>query len=305
MQPFAIIGDSTCDLTPKMRQEHDIDYCRMMVSWTDKEKVVHEIPASLDWEILTPKQYFDLMRAKYRLITSQVTEQEFDDVFRRHLARGEDLLYIACSGALSSSVRFARKLTEEKYKKEFPDRRIEIIDSKISCMGQGMLLMDAAKMRAAGKSLDEVIAYVEENKFCYNQVATVETLEYLARAGRITASKSFFGNIFGVKPLFISDTAGNNLAVEKVKGRRNALLRVASMTAERVIHPEEQTCHIIQADCREADIELLRAKLLAIGFKDVLVSPIGPIIGATTGPGTIGTYCFGKKETRCGSRDDS
>ena len=76
MAKFAIIGDSTCDLTTEMRKERDIDYARMLVSWTDvKDKSEHEIYASLDWDQgLTVKEYYDVLRAGNRIITSQVTE---------------------------------------------------------------------------------------------------------------------------------------------------------------------------------------------------------------------------------------
>jgi fatty acid-binding protein DegV len=107
MAKFAIIGDSTCDLTTEMRKERDIDYARMLVSWTDvKDKSEHEIYASLDWDQgLTVKEYYDVLRAGNRIITSQVTEQEFDEVFSRHLSKGEDVLYISCSSGLSASSR--------------------------------------------------------------------------------------------------------------------------------------------------------------------------------------------------------
>lgn len=298
---IAIIGDSTCDLTTEMRKNNDIDYARMSVTWVDKEKVSHEIYASLDWEEITPKQYFDLERAGIRIVTSQVTEQEFDAVFRRHLDKGEDIIYISCSSALSGSILLAKKLVAEKYNKEYPERKIVCVDSLCSCMGQGMMLLKAASLRDEGKTLEEIVEYTEKNKLCYNQVATVATLDYLRRAGRIKAAKSFFGNLFGVKPLFISDAIGNNYAVEKVKGRRNALLRIVSMSKERVINPEQQICFMGHADCNEEDIELLKTKLLEeCHFKDVVVNTIGPIIGATTGPGTIGVYFVGLEETRVG-----
>ena len=93
MSKFAIIGDSTCDLTPELRKEHDIDYARMRVSWTSKDKKEHEVWASLDWgEGITHKEYFDMLAGGTRIFTSQVSEQEYDEVFGRHLEAGEDVL---------------------------------------------------------------------------------------------------------------------------------------------------------------------------------------------------------------------
>lgn len=87
MNKIALFGDSTCDLTPELRKSRDIDYVRMLVNWKDKDKKDHEIYASLDWEVLSPKEYYDLMRNGAVIFTSQVTEQEFDEKFIPHLEK--------------------------------------------------------------------------------------------------------------------------------------------------------------------------------------------------------------------------
>ena len=297
MNKFAIVGDSTCDLPAELRQKYDIDYARMMVAWTDKDKKFHEIYADLDWKEISLKQYYDIMRDGIRIITAQVTEQEFDSVFKRHLEKGEDLLYVSCSSGLSASVKLAQRLAKEKYSKEFPERKIVIVDSLISCMGQGSMLIRASMLRSEGKTIEETASELESTKLCYNQLATVESLEYLKRAGRVKASTAFFGNIFGVKPILVSDRVGMNHAVEKAKGRRNSLIRLSQMVKETVEKPELQTCYILHADAKQEDIDLLVSKIKEAvpNFKEYKVLPFGPIIGASTGPGTFGVYYYGKE----------
>lgn len=300
MNKFAIIGDSTCDLTTEMRKTRNIDYCRMLVSWNDNGKT-REIYASLDWDVLSPKQYFDLMREGKRFITSQVTEQEFDLVFLPHLEAGEDILYIACSSGLSASIHLAKRLVKEKYSLQFPDRKIVIIDSLNACSGQGLMLLRAADMRDAGASIEDIAKEIEETKLCYNQVAALETLSYLAKAGRVKAAKAFFGNLVGVKPILISDAKGVNYAVEKAKGRRNSLLRMVEMVKEKVIDPEKQICIVSHADAKQEDVDLVVNKIKeTINFKDIVITSFGPIIGGTTGPGTFGVYFVGQKVTVVG-----
>ena len=300
MSRFAIIGDSTCDLTDQLRKEYDIDYCRMMVSWKTKEGLDKEMYASLSWEEISHKDYFDLIASGTRIYTTQVTEQEFDRVFESHLAKDEDILYIGCSSALSASVSLAQKI-KDKYKASFPERRIMVLDPLNSCMGQGLMLLTASQMRAEGKSIDEIFDYFEEHKLEYHQLATVENLDTLKRAGRVKASKAFFGNLFGVKPILISDAKGNNYAIEKQKGRKNALLRIVEMAKERVINPESQVCWISDAESAKEDIDLLVSHLKEdVHFQDVRVVPMGPIIGCTTGKGTIGVYFVGEKVTIVG-----
>ena len=122
----------------------------------------------------------------------------------------------------------------------------------------------------------------------------------LAKHGRVKASTAFFGNIFGVKPMLISDAKGNNYAVEKEKGRRNALLRIISMAKERAVEPAKHDCYVTSAEAKQEDIDLLINGLKDLGFRNVFVQNYGPIISASCGPATIGAYYFGKPETRVG-----
>ena len=300
MNKFVIFGDSTSDLTTEQRKQHNIEYARMLVNWIDKDKVFHETYADLDWSEMSPTQYYNIMRDGSVIMTSQVTEQEFDLKFIPHLEKGEDILYLACSSGLSASGQLAERLYKEKYSKQYPNCKIRVVDTLISVMGQGLMCLRAAELRDEGKSMDEIADEIEKTKLQYNQTATVEDLTTLAKHGRVKAPTAFFGNIFGVKPILISDAKGNNFAVEKAKGRRNALLRLAAITKERVIAPEKQKCYVCEADAKAEDLELLVSQLKEIGFQEVVVQKLGPIISASCGPATIGVYYKGKEETRIG-----
>lgn len=304
MNKFAIIGDSTCDLTTEQRQKHNIDYARMLVSWVDKDGKTQERHADLDWKEYSVKEYYDILRNGFRIITSQITEQEFDEVFGRHLEKGEDILFIACSSGLSAGIHLAERLARDKYAKKYPNQKIIIVDSLISAMGQGLMLLYAAEKRDEGQSMEEIAEYLNKNRLCYLQVATVESLEYLKRAGRVKASSAFFGNIFGVKPMLISDIKGVNHAVEKVKGRRNSLIRCAEMVRDTVIDAEHQTIYVQHADARQEDVDLVVSKIKEMcNFKEIVVQYLGPIIGCSTGPGTFGIYYVGREETVSGDAE--
>ena len=123
MSKFVIFIDSTGDLTSEQRKNHNIEFVRMLVNWTDKEKNFHETYADLDWSEMSPTQYYNLMRDGAVIMTSQVTEQEFDLKFVPHLEKGEDILYICCSSALSASGALCARLYKEKYSKSYPNSK--------------------------------------------------------------------------------------------------------------------------------------------------------------------------------------
>lgn len=291
MNTFAVISDSTCDLELDLRKKYDIDYVTMNYVIDGKE-----YPASLDWEYHKAKEYYDFMRNGIRITTTQVTQKTYEDTFRKHLSNGKDVLYISCSSALSGSINLSRIVATELLK-EFPERKIRCVDSLISSLGQGLLAMKAATLRDKGKSVDEVADFIEQNRLKVNQCGTVETLEYLRRSGRVTASSAFFGNLFGVKPIIISDIKGQNYAIKKVKGMLNAMHEIASLFNEWVTEPQEQCLYISHADAYDTAVLLRDEITKIIPFKEVYLNYIGPIVGASVGPGTVIAFCEGKEVT--------
>ena len=290
---FVIVVDSCSDLSKEIRQQYHIEYVKMNIVKKGKEKD-EELPASLDWDLYSNKELNDWQRNGMELKTTAVSLDEFNTVFSRILNENKDILYIACSSALSGSFNYSLTIKEELMQK-FENAKIICVDSLCSCLGQGMMAVEAAQMKESGKTIDEIVSYLEENKLCYNQIATVETLEYLKKAGRVTTTAAFFGNIFGVKPLIISDAIGQNYAIKKVKGRKNSIIEMVNMLKEIIEDAANQTIWIAHADCIEDAMYLKELVEKEIKPKEIKVEYMGPIIGVSTGPGTLGLYAKGKK----------
>ena len=288
MKDFVIFADSTCDLNKDLREEYGISYVPMNYVVDDVEYV-----ASLDWESHSVRDFYDLMRNGKRVFTTQVPKHVYEEAFRAVAQEGKDVLYISCSSALSGSINTAI-LVAQQVMAEFPGTEICCVDSLISSLGQGSLVLEASRMRAAGKSAAETAKHIEDIRLCVNQCGTVASMEYLSRAGRIKASKAFFGNLFGVKPIIISDRKGQNYAYKKVKGTANARLAIAEHIKD-AADGNYDTVYITHADCQE-DAETLRDAILSIApFQNVVMGAIGPIVGASVGPGTVIMFCHGKE----------
>ncbi len=294
MRPFAIIGDSTCDLNKNLRKQLDVDYVQMNFVLDGKE-----YPASLDWEAMSAKAFYDQMREGKRITTTQVPAETYARKFTEYLEKGMDVLYISCSSALSGSINTARVVAKDLLETH-PEAKIVCVDALNSSFGQGIQIMWASRMRSEGSSIDEVAGFLEKNRNCVNQVGFVEKLDYLKRAGRVTASSAFFGNLIGIKPILISDAKGQNFAVKKVKGMANAMAEAANMAKERIIEAEDQVLYISHADSKENAKKLAEMVKEATGCKDVFIDSIGPIVGASVGPGTIILYYVGQEETTIG-----
>lgn len=290
MSGFCVLADSTCDLGVDLLQKYNIEYLRMNYVVDDRE-----YEATLDWADISSAEYYDLMRNGVRIQTTQVPRNVIEDVFNAKLDAGEAIVYIGCSSALSGSVKLAKLVADEILSGR--EGEIYVIDSLCSSLGQGMMAIWAAEMRESGRSAAETAQYIENNRLKVNQCGTVASLEYLRRAGRIKASKAFFGNLFGVKPLIISDIRGQNYAYKKVKGAVNARNETADMLIEAAENIADQTLYISHADNLEGAQQLRDVFMSKTKFKDVYISTIGPIVGASVGPGTIISFVYGKEVT--------
>lgn len=293
MRKFAIITDSCSDLDKTLRENYNIDYIPMHVNFDGKEYV-----ADLDYREISLEDYYNLMKQGVRIKTAQINANEYYPFFEKYVKDGYDLLYVACSSALSNSLTESMKASEE-LKIKYSECKIICVDSLTACFALGMLCIRASELRAEGKTIEETAKWIEQNKLTVNQECTVETLKYLKQAGRVSATSAFFGGLLSVKPIIISDASGINAAVEKVKGRMNSINRLVERFKVEYVSVPYQRVRVVHGDS-ESDGKLLLEKIKqAIPDKDVEVTfgNIGPIVGATTGPGTIAVYFYGKEVT--------
>ncbi len=293
MKKFVIVTDSCSDLAKGLREKYDIDYIPMHTIWDDKD-----MPASLDWEFIDYKEFYKLMRNGTRFMTSQINREEYKERFEQYIADGYDILSISCSSALSASVKGSYQVRDELLEK-YPNSKIICVDSLNACYGLGLICIVASKLRAEGKTIEEVAQWIEQNKLRFNQLCTVDSLSYFRRAGRVSAGSAFFGGLLDIKPIVISDREGNNKAIEKVKGRRTSLKRIVNMLLEAYQSDPYQLIIVSHADCEEEALDFKARLETALPEQvEVLFERIGPIIGATAGPGTIAVHFIGKEVTQ-------
>lgn len=292
MKKFVIITDSGCDLNTEVRQKYGIDYVPMHYTYDGKD-----FEADLDWATLPARDFYDIMRGGKRILSSAVNVSDYLTAFEKYASEGYDILSLSTTSALSTSVNSSYVARDELIKK-YPDVNIVCIDTACACTGLGLLCVKASKLRAEGKSMDEIASWVNENKKFVNQEGTVDKLTWLKQAGRVSAVSAFFGNLLNVKPLVISDIHGYNVAIEKVKGRKVSLERVATRVAEEYI-PNDLGIFINHADCLEDANTLKNIIKEKTGLQEeqFTMGYIGPAIGASVGPGMLGVYFLGKEVT--------
>ncbi len=285
MSGYVIGTCSTADLPPSYVDAHHV----LVIKYTYTIDHVEYKDGDMD-----AKTFFDLERDGKLPTTSQLTPADIIPVFEKVLSEGSDLLYIAFSSGLSGSYNNL-SLAAQDMRAKYPERKIYVIDSLCASLGQGLLVDYAVKMRDAGKSIDETAKWLEANKLGLNHWFTVDNLNHLRRGGRVTGAAAFVGNLLKIKPVLNVDFEGHLIPREKEQGRKRALKCLVEKMAEYVYKPEGQTIFINHGDDIEAAeklADMVRERFPEVG--EIMIGPLGAVIGAHAGPGTISVFFMGK-----------
>lgn len=290
MSRFAILCDCTCDLTEEIRKRFDIDYIKGHIAFPDGKEHI----CSLKWDIISRDDFYaSLLKKDAAYATSPANITEYAECFRSYAQKGIDVLSLSLSSGLSGTYSFALK-GAEAVSVEYPNVKIICVDSLRYSTLCGLMAVCASEMRENGSTVEETAAWLESNKNRFHQMGWVDDLTFLARKGRITNSKAFFGKLVGVKPLGDIDYNGLTTVLGKAKGEKAALeaiVRYIELTAEK---PEEQLFFIAQS-YRSRQAELLR-ELIAerIHPREIIMTEVFPGCGVSIGPGLMAAYYIGQ-----------
>ena len=289
--PFWIVTDACCDLPEKYIHSHQNLKVVPMLYQADNDSRMLDLE-SKDAENET-REFYARMRSGASTKTSSINEASWTEQVEPLLEGGNDVLILAFSGGLSNTATQAA-MAAEKLKKKYPDRKIRSVDSLSASLGEGLFVHRVLEKRDEGMPFEECAEWAENNVQNTIHWFTVEDLVYLKRGGRISAASYFAATMLKIKPVLNVDPNGHLVGREKVVGRRRSVKALLDRTAEFADDIRNQTVFIGHGDCPE-DAEWLKEKLKAdLGVKDVMVSYIGPVIGAHSGPGTLAVFFRGK-----------
>ena len=280
-ESYVIFTDSAADLSGEMLEKLGVISVPLNVFM--KDTPAH--PCTL-----RGADFYRALREGEVACTSAANLSVFREMFSEVLDQGKDILYLSFSSALSCMYQSA-KIAAGELRHDYPERRITVLDTLCASMGEGLLVYHAAMQKRQGMSLDELGAYVTENRLKLIHWFTVDDLMFLKRGGRVSAVSAAAGTLLGIKPVMHVNDAGKLAAVSKVRGRKHALAELSDKFAAECTDKREPV-FIAHADAH-ADAQILKAALLEHGAEHVVIGEIGPVIGAHAGPGTIALFYFG------------
>ncbi|MBQ8506440.1 MAG: DegV family protein [Clostridia bacterium] len=287
---------SNVDLPYSYMQGRDIPvyFNAYAIGETEYVDDMQRTPGSLD-------SFYATVAAGAMPHTSQINEAEFVEYFEGLLATEGDWLHITFSSGLSNTAANAFRAAEAVMESH-PGRRIVVVDSLAASSGFGMLVDYAADMRDAGKSLDEVAAWLNENRTKLHHQFYCSDLTHFRRSGRVTGLSATLGTILGICPIMRVNAEGGLSAYDKVRGKKKAVSETVKVMVE---HAQNGTdydgkCFICHSCCPE-EAELMRASIEAKfpKLKDqIRICRIGCVIGSHCGPSTVALFFMGDERPK-------
>ena len=226
--------------------------------------------------------------------TSAVNSETFAIEFEKLLAGGLDILYIGFSSGLSTTYNSAR-LAAEQLKPKYPERKIITVDTLAASAGIALLIDLVLEKQKNGATIEEAAKFAEETKLKICHWFTVDDLVYLKRGVRISPTAAFLGNMIGIKAVLHVDNEGHLVNVLKVRGRKVSIATLADKYGELCDDEGRKVVYISHADCLAEAEELSRIIKEKYNAETGLITNVGSVIGAHSGPGTIALFFVGKE----------
>lgn len=292
MTDYILTCCSTADMPYEYLKKRDIPFVCFHYNMDGKE-YLDDLGQTMSFE-----EFYGRIAAGSMPTTSQVNVGEFVDFFEPFLKEGKDILHISLSTGLSGAYNSACIAKEELLGK-YPDRKIFVVDSLGASSGYGLLTATAADMRDNGAAIEEVYAWVEENKLNVHHWFFSTDLTHYKRGGRISASAAVMGALLNICPLLNMSYDGKLIPRTKIRGKKHVIAEIVHMMEEHAQNGAEYSgkCFISNSACYEDARRV--ADLVEEKFPNlecpVMINSVGTVIGAHTGPGTVALFFFGDK----------
>lgn len=290
MKKFIILPDVTCDLSEDIRTSFGLeDYIKGYVHFSDGR----DLKTSLDWSEISREEFYKtLSNKKIEVSTAPASPEDYYEFYKKYAEQGYDILAMSISSKISSTHNVA-SAAAERVKKEYPDCNIYCFDSLRMAGALGLLVIYALQFKKDGKSMDEIITWLEENKHKVHQMGPIDDLIFVARRGRISMGKAIMGNFAGVKPMGDCNREGYVTVLTKAKGMSKALaltVEYAKATATDIENQYVLVSHSNRQSYAESLADMVKKEL---NPKEVFISDVFAGSGTNVGPGMVGIYYLG------------
>lgn len=283
-----IVIDTCADLTPEIAATLDVDILGFPYI-LDGEEHTDDI-----WRSMSPKEFYDKLRAGSRASTSAVSLGRYLEFFTQCAQEGTPTVYLCFTSALSSSYSSAVSAAEQ-VRGEYPDFELYVVDNALPCACGELLALEAVRQRAAGLNARQLAAWADEAKTYVHGYFTLDSLDALAAGGRIPPAAAQLSSKLDIKPSLSFDLSGSLSLTGVNRGRKKALRSLVKSFKENYVLDPSMPLTIVSADAEKEADWLEGAIRKEDGCSDLTIirGSVGPTIGAHVGPGMVAVIFWG------------
>ncbi len=278
-----VVTDTTACIPTQLVEKYGIEVVPVVLVFGDR--------SYRDGIDISPSEFYALLkRAKELPTTSTSSPDPYFEAFRRASQRAAAVLCITLSSKLSAMFNSAQ-VAVDMTKKTLPNVAIEVVDCATAAAGQGLVALAAARAAASGGSLTDVVEVAKSVMNRVTLLATLDTLSYLVRGGRVPKAAALASSLLQIKPIFtVSD--GEAQPVTNARTMPGAVKRILKLMEQKVV--KGQTLHVVvmHADALDRAIKLRDQVASQFDCTELFITEFTPVMGVHTGPGVIGVAFY-------------
>lgn len=285
---YVLFSDTNCGVNGVNSKRYDINLISIPISVNGKDYYPYKSSRFFEYS-----EFFDNLRKTSKVYTWKSTAEDYKKRFRPFFEKGLDIIFVHFSHFGTNTFEYDLPQALGELKKEFPDRRISVVDSLSVAQGSLPIVLMAGKMRLAGGSFEEVEGYLKNNAGTRVAYFIPQDLSYLYKYGKVGGLASFVGNAFGIKPILMVNTKGEMSVVSKFMGQDMALSKKILTKMAKDGLPIDGKIDIGYTDSKErgelfkSSFESMSKKMKTGPFK-YDISRINPHHSGIIGPGAVG-----------------
>ena len=279
----AIVTDTTACIPREQVEQYAIELVPIDVIFGDK--------VYRDGIDITPAEFYALLKQADTLpTTSGSLPGPFVEAYRKASQRASSILCITISAKFSGMFNSAQ-LAIEMTKEDLTGVVIEVLECTTAAVGQGLVVLAAAKAAASGKSLAEVVDTARSVMQRVNLFATLDTLHYLVKGGRVPKAAALASSLLKIKPIFtVSD--GEAHPVTNVRTNPGAMKRLLKIMGQKVVKGQPLHVAVMHADALDRAIAFRNQISSRFDCAELFITEFTPVMGVHTGPGVIGVAFY-------------
>lgn len=287
---LVLFTDTDTDFTPVEAEKYGYHLISMPYVIDDKEVYPY-----VDFDKFDAHAFYNTLRTGVVPKTCAISAEKYKEYFEPFLAKGDDILYVHFSRAMSGTFN-AMNIALEDLKEKYPERKVYLIDTKAITILSYVIVKEVGELYKAGKSIEEIMAWAETEVDKWAVYFYADDLKFFAKSGRVSGFSAFMGGMISIRPIIHMDSNGQMVSVSKGIGRNNTLEKIIDFVVEKEDDIKNHRIIIGHADALPIAIELKKMLIKKFGNDlNIEFVTVNPTAGSHCGPNVAGIVFHAKE----------